>query len=122
MAFHPAQGPKATVTVVQPPGRFGSVDLDGPSARGFVEKPVGDGGWINAGFFVVSPRSLRRIPDVDCMWEAQPIDSLTRDGQLSAYRHTGFWQPMDTLRDKNRLEELWASGNAPWNVWNLPTT
>jgi glucose-1-phosphate cytidylyltransferase len=87
-----------------------------------VEKPVGDGGWINAGFFVVSPQALRRIPDVDCMWEAQPIDSLTHDGQLSAYRHTGFWQPMDTLRDKNRLEELWASGNAPWNIWNLPTT
>ena len=122
VAFHRAQGREATVTVVQPPGRFGSVDLDGPSARGFVEKPVGDGGWINAGFFVVSPKSLRRIPDVDCMWEAQPIDSLTRNGQLSAYRHTGFWQPMDTLRDKNRLEELWASGNAPWNIWNLPTT
>ena len=122
VAFHREQGREATVTVVQPPGRFGAVDLDGNSARGFVEKPMGDGGWINAGFFVVSPKALDRIPDEDCMWEAQPIESLSRDGQLSAYRHTGFWQPMDTLRDKNRLEELWTKGSAPWHIWNSPTT
>ena len=110
--------PGITVTVVQPPGRFGAVDLDGDSARGFVEKPMGDGGWINAGFFVLSPAALEHIPDEDCMWEAQPVQSLASAGQLAAYRHGGFWMPMDTLRDKEKLEELWAGGKAPWKVWN----
>jgi glucose-1-phosphate cytidylyltransferase len=118
LRFHRERGRQATVTVVQPPGRFGAVDLDGDSARGFVEKPMGDGGWINAGFFVLSPRALDHIPDEDCMWEAQPVQSLASAGELGAYRHDGFWMPMDTLRDKEKLEELWASGQAPWKVWD----
>jgi glucose-1-phosphate cytidylyltransferase len=118
LRFHRERGRQATVTVVQPPGRFGAVDLDGDSARGFVEKPMGDGGWINAGFFVLSPRALDHIPDEDCMWEAQPVQSLASAGELGAYRHGGFWMPMDTLRDKEKLEELWASGQAPWKVWD----
>jgi glucose-1-phosphate cytidylyltransferase len=115
--FHKRQGRESTVTVVQPPGRFGAVDLQGDNALGFVEKPMGDGGWINAGFFVLSPKALARIPAHDCMWEAEPVESLAHEGQLAAYRHNGFWLPMDTLRDKTRLEELWASGQAPWKMW-----
>ncbi|MES2940142.1 MAG: glucose-1-phosphate cytidylyltransferase [Pseudomonadota bacterium] len=115
--FHRASGKQATVTVVQPPGRFGSVDLDGDDVRGFVEKPVGDGGWINAGFFVLKPAALAHIPDEDCMWEGPPVQSLASAGELAAYRHSGFWLPMDTLRDKERLEELWATGSAPWKNW-----
>ncbi|MFN9472656.1 glucose-1-phosphate cytidylyltransferase [Acidovorax sp.] len=118
LAFHRAQGREATVTVVQPPGRFGSVDLNGDDVRGFVEKPIGDGGWINAGFFVLSPKALARIPAKDCMWEAEPVESLAHNGQLAAFRHAGFWQPMDTLRDKTRLEELWSANSAPWKTWN----
>lgn len=118
LAFHRAHGREATVTVVQPPGRFGAVDLKDDLALGFVEKPIGDGGWINAGFFVLSPKVLERIPEEDCMWEAQPVQSLAQAGQLGAYRHNGFWLPMDTLRDKTRLEELWASGKAPWKTWS----
>jgi glucose-1-phosphate cytidylyltransferase len=117
LTFHRAHGREATVTVVQPPGRFGAVNLDGDQVDGFVEKPVGDGGWINAGFFVLSNAVLARIPEHDCMWEGAPIESLAQSGQLAAYRHHGFWQPMDTLRDKNRLEELWASRQAPWACW-----
>lgn len=117
LRFHRKHQREATVTVVQPPGRFGAVDLEGNLARGFVEKPTGDGGWINAGFFVLSHRALDRIPSEDCMWEAAPLQSLARAGELAAYCHRGFWQPMDTMRDKERLDELWARGDAPWKVW-----
>lgn len=117
LAFHQAHGLEATVTVAQPPGRFGAVELLGNQVRRFVEKPVGDGGWINAGFFILSPRALRRIPQSDCMWEDAPIDSLASSGQLAAWRHQGFWMPMDTLREKHKLEELWSSGQAPWKTW-----
>ncbi len=117
LRFHRENGKQATVTVVQPPGRFGAVDLQGDLAKGFVEKPTGDGGWINAGFFVLNHRALDHIPEADCMWESAPLQSLASSGELAAYRHAGFWQPMDTLRDKERLEELWAGGHAPWKTW-----
>ena len=118
IAHHKSQGQQATLTAVQPPGRFGALELD---ARGgvqaFKEKPQGDGGWVNGGFFVLEPSVLERIEGDHTLWEQEPLTSLARDGQLSAYKHHGFWQPMDTLRDRNYLEELWASGKAPWKVW-----
>jgi glucose-1-phosphate cytidylyltransferase len=117
IAFHRRHGREATVTAVRPPGRFGSLLREGESVRGFVEKPRGDGGWINGGFFVLSPRAIRRIAGDHISWEGEPIASLAADDQLRAYEHTGFWQPMDTLRDKTQLEELWTSGRAPWKVW-----
>jgi glucose-1-phosphate cytidylyltransferase len=117
MRHHEAAGKLATVTVVNPPGRFGAVDIDGDTVRGFQEKAKGDGGWINAGFFVLSPQVLERIEGDQIAWEAAPLESLARDGELTAYRHPGFWQPMDTLRDKTQLEALWATGKAPWRVW-----
>lgn len=117
LAFHKNHGLEATVTVTQPPGRFGAVELDGDLARRFVEKPVGDGGWINAGFFILSPAALKRIPQLDCMWEDAPIEAISGAGQLAAWRHQGFWMPMDTLREKHKLEELWSSGQAPWKTW-----
>lgn len=117
MAFHREQGTQATVTAVQPPGRFGSLDLDRNRITGFKEKPQGDGGWINGGFFVLSPRVLNLIDGDATIWEREPLERLAREGQLAAFRHDGFWQPMDTLRDKNHLEELWERGNAPWKVW-----
>jgi glucose-1-phosphate cytidylyltransferase len=115
--FHQAGGVQATVTAVQPPGRFGSLDFDGNHVRGFKEKPVGDGGWINGGFFVLSPKVISLIADDATTWEREPLESLAKAGQLRAYQHSGFWQPMDTLRDKTQLEELWASGKAPWKTW-----
>jgi glucose-1-phosphate cytidylyltransferase len=105
------------VTTAQPPGRFGSVMLDGDRVRRFVEKPEGDGAWINAGFFVLSPRVLDYIAGDDTTWERTPLERLASEGQLSAWRHRGFFQPMDALRDKQHLEELWASGRAPWKKW-----
>jgi glucose-1-phosphate cytidylyltransferase len=117
IAFHEREGRDATVTAVRPPGRFGALDLDGAGVKGFVEKPLGDGSWINGGFFVLAPRVLDRIEGDDTVWEQAPLEGLARDGQLSAFRHEGFWQPMDTLRDKRLLEELWASGQANWKVW-----
>jgi glucose-1-phosphate cytidylyltransferase len=102
---------------VQPPGRYGALHLDGYQVGNFQEKPVGDGGWINGGYFVLEPSVLELINGDSCIWEGQPLNSLASCGQLSAYFHQGFWQPMDTLRDRQKLEELWASGSAPWKVW-----
>jgi glucose-1-phosphate cytidylyltransferase len=115
--FHRAEGCLATVTAVRPPGRFGRLDLDGNRARGFQEKPRGDGDWINGGFFVLEPAALDAIADDDTLWEKDPMQDLAAAGQLAAFRHGGFWQPMDTLRDKTLLEELWAGGRAPWKLW-----
>ena len=110
-------GRLATVTVTKPEGRFGSVEIDGDTAKAFVEKPAGDGGWINAGFFVMEPQALDAIPPVDCMWEGQPIRALAAAGKLGEWKPGGFWKPMDTLRDKESLERLWAGGQAPWKTW-----
>jgi glucose-1-phosphate cytidylyltransferase len=115
--FHRAHGKMATVTAVQPPGRYGALQMHGPRVTGFTEKPHGDGGLINGGFFVLSPRTLERIADDSTSWEAEPLTGLAADGELMAFPHTGFWQPMDTLREKNLLEELWQSGRAPWKTW-----
>ena len=117
VAFHRQYGKQATVTAVQPPGRYGALNMDGEAVRGFIEKPKGDGGWINGGFFVLSPKCLDYIVGDATSWEAEPLVKLAADGELVAFEHTGFWQPMDTLRDKNHLEELWLSGNAPWKSW-----
>ncbi len=117
IAFHRAHGKLATVTAVQPPGRYGALALAGTRVQGFAEKPRGDGGLINGGFFVLSPRCLERIVGDATPWEAEPLTGLAADGELMAYAHTGFWQPMDTLREKNLLEELWQSGRAPWKTW-----
>ncbi|WP_273819338.1 glucose-1-phosphate cytidylyltransferase [Pseudomonas asplenii] len=115
--FHRASGKLATVTAVQPPGRYGALERDGDSVRGFIEKPRGDGGWINGGFFVLSPKVLPLISGDSTVWEAEPLMGLAADGQLNAFQHDGFWHPMDTLRDKNHLEQLWQSGEAPWKQW-----
>ena len=114
--FHRGQQTLATVTAVQPPSRFGALDLAGDRVRAFAEKPGGDA-WINGGFFVLEPAVLDLIEDDATTWEHEPMERLARDGQLSAFRHRGFWQPMDTMRDKLLLEELWSSGRAPWKVW-----
>ncbi len=114
---HHQAGQQATLTAVQPPGRYGALHLDGQSVLKFQEKPDGDNAWINGGFFVVEPNVLDRIPGDACSWEAEILPQLAADGQLSAYRHNGFWQPMDTLRDRTRLEELWLAGIAPWKIW-----
>jgi glucose-1-phosphate cytidylyltransferase len=117
--FHRDHGVLATVTAVQPPGRFGTLNLrhEGSRIEEFVEKPQGDGGWVNGGFFVLEPDALDYVSGDSTVWEREPMEKLARDGQLAAYRHTGYWQPMDTLRDKMVLEEHWASGDAPWKVW-----
>ncbi len=117
ISFHKASKVKATLTATYPPGRFGALDFDGHKVRSFREKPKGDGGMINGGFFVLSPEVIDYIEDDSTMWERSPLEHLADEGQLAAYQHTGFWQPMDTLRDKTYLEELWASGQAPWKVW-----
>lgn len=115
--FHKASNVKATLTATYPPGRFGALDFDGDKVRSFREKPDGDGSMVNGGFFVLSPEVLSYIEDDSTMWERSPLERLADEGQLAAFQHTGFWQPMDTLRDKTHLEELWASGQAPWKVW-----
>jgi glucose-1-phosphate cytidylyltransferase len=115
--FHRAHGKLASITAVQPPGRYGALQMTGALVTGFTEKPRGDGGLINGGFFVLSPRCLARIGDDTTAWEVGPMSGLAADGQLMAFEHTGFWQPMDTLREKNMLEELWLAGKAPWKVW-----
>ena len=117
IAFHQQHGKLATVTAVQPPGRYGALRMAGDVVQGFTEKPRGDGGLINGGFFVLSPQVLDRIAGDNTSWEAEPLAGLAAEGQLMAYEHTGFWQPMDTLREKNLLEELWSSGKAPWKRW-----
>jgi glucose-1-phosphate cytidylyltransferase len=117
MAFHRTHGKQATVTAVQPPGRYGALDMEGNLVQGFTEKPRGEGGLINGGFFVLSPRCLARIEDDATSWELEPLSGLAADGELMAFQHHGFWQPMDTLREKNLLEQLWQSGRAPWKVW-----
>jgi glucose-1-phosphate cytidylyltransferase len=117
VAFHREQGRIATVTAVQPPGRFGALDLEGERVREFEEKPRGDGGWTNGGFFVLSPEVARYLDGDETVWEQEPMRALAREGQLASYRHRGFWQAMDTLRDRNHLERLWDSGQAPWRVW-----
>jgi glucose-1-phosphate cytidylyltransferase len=120
IAFHRREGCLATLTVTQPPGRFGNINLnlDGHHIDGVEEKPRGDGGWINSGFFVLNPGIMDYIDDDCTVWERGPMERLACDGQMNAWLHRGFWQAMDTLRDRNRLEELWASGNAPWKVWS----
>ena len=115
--FHRGHGRKATVTAVQPPGRYGALQMEQGEVAGFLEKPLGDGGWINGGFFVLSPECIDRIAGDQTTWESEPLASLARDGELMAFKHTGFWQPMDTLRDKLQLEEMWNSGQAPWKNW-----
>lgn len=117
VASHKLSGSQATLTAVQPPGRFGALNFDDNKITSFQEKPVGDGGWINGGFFVCSPAVFDHIAGDDSVWERQPLEQMAKDKNLSAFFHRGFWQPMDTLRDKNHLEELWASGQAPWKVW-----
>jgi glucose-1-phosphate cytidylyltransferase len=116
-AFHENHGADATVTAVQPAGRFGALKIDGDAVKGFQEKPSGDGGWINGGFFVLHPRVLDRVEGDSTVWEQEPLERLAADGQLHAYCHRGFWQAMDTLRDKRQLEELWVKGLAPWRQW-----
>lgn len=115
--FHAAKGKLATVTAVQPPGRFGSLNIAHERVESFAEKPAGDSGWINAGFFVLSPRVADYIDGDETAWEREPMERLAHDDELAAFLHHGFWHPMDTLRDKNYLEDLWRSGKAPWKVW-----
>jgi len=117
IAFHKSKNVKATLTAVLPPGRFGALDMLGDKVRTFKEKPKGDGGMINGGFFVLSPAVLGLLDGDDCIWERTPLETLAERGELAAYQHHGFWQAMDTLRDKTHLEELWQSGQAPWRVW-----
>ncbi len=120
VAHHRASGVQATVTATVPPGRFGALDIDfeNQRVRSFKEKPRGDGGAVvNGGFFVLSPDVIDLIEGDDTMWEQEPLETLAERGQLSVFQHTGFWQPMDTLRDRNHLEQLWAEGRAPWKVW-----
>jgi glucose-1-phosphate cytidylyltransferase len=115
--FHEKHGKLATVTAVQPPGRYGALNRDNDLVTGFVEKPKGDGGWINGGFFVLSPKCIDYIDSDDTAWEQRPLKDIALKGELMAYEHKDFWQPMDTLREKNLLEELWGSGKAPWKNW-----
>lgn len=117
IAFHYQHKKRATVTAVQPPGRYGALTCNGDTVTGFTEKPRGDGGMINGGFFVLSPDCLNLIESDQSSWEDKPLSRLAESNQLMAFEHHGFWQPMDTLRDKNQLEQLWASGNAPWKIW-----
>jgi glucose-1-phosphate cytidylyltransferase len=117
IAFHKQHGKWATVTAVQPPGRYGALQLNGRQVASFTEKPRGDGGLINGGFFILSPKCLDFIGGDGSSWEGAPLARLAAEGQLMAFEHDGFWQPMDTLRDKNHLENLWQSGKAPWKVW-----
>jgi glucose-1-phosphate cytidylyltransferase len=115
--LHSKEGRLATVTATQPPGRFGAIDYQDNRVTKFQEKPIGDGGWINGGFFVLSPQVGAYIKDDETVWEQEPMQKLAAENELSVYFHHGFWQPMDTLRDKRQLEDLWATGKAPWKVW-----
>lgn len=117
LAFHRQQSTLATVTAVQPPGRFGALDMEQNKIIRFDEKPHGDGSWVSGGFFVLSPAVIDYIDGDQTAWEKEPLESLAKDGQLAAYKHDGFWKPMDTQRDKVFLEDLWRSGKAPWKIW-----
>lgn len=117
LAFHKEHGRLATVTAVQPPGRFGALVLDGAAVKGFKEKPVGDGGWINGGFFVLSPKVGDYIEGDTTVWEREPMENLARDQEMQAWFHRGFWQPMDTLRDQRELDAMWSDNAAPWKIW-----
>lgn len=117
LAFHREHGRLATVTAVRPPGRYGALDTTGGSVKGFTEKPRGDGALINGGFFVLSPKVIPYIAEDSTSWEAAPLETLASEGELMAFEHLGFWQPMDTLREKTLLEDLWNSGRAPWKTW-----
>jgi len=117
IAFHKSHGKLATVTAVRPPARYGALQLEGSEVQGFIEKPEGEGGFINGGFFVLSPRVIDRIDNDFTSWEGEPLMGLAREGELQAFFHEGFWQPMDTLRDKVQLESMWQSGNPPWKSW-----
>lgn len=116
--FHQQHQKLATVTAVQPPGRYGALNMHGHVVSGFTEKPKGDGGWINGGFFVLSPDCINYIQNDKSSWESEPLTKLAHEGHLMAFEHSGFWQPMDTLRDKNALEDLWQTNQAPWKVWD----
>ncbi len=118
IAFHKQHGALATVTAVPPPKRFGQLSIENSKVSQFKEKPDPEGGWINGGFFVLSPKIAQYLTDDTTIWEREPLERLSEDGELHAYRHYGFWQPMDTLRDKNYLEGLWSGGAAPWKVWS----
>ncbi|WPB58071.1 glucose-1-phosphate cytidylyltransferase [Xylophilus sp. GOD-11R] len=118
IAFHKEHGKAATLTATFPPGRFGALDMEDGRVRSFREKPKGDGAMINGGYFVLSPKVLSKLRDDSTTWEQEPLNTLAEEGELMAYEHHGFWQPMDTLRDKHHLEELWSSGKAPWKVWS----
>ena len=115
--FHKNNKTISTITAVQPPGRFGMLDITGNKITSFKEKPPGDGNWINGGFFVLEPKVFDYIEGDSTVWERKPLEKLAAENQLAAYKHSGFWQPLDTLRDKNSLEELWNSKKAPWNIW-----
>ena len=115
--LHRKEGRLATVTATQPPGRFGALTYEGSKVTGFQEKPQGDGGWINGGYFVLSPKVGDYIEGDATVWEQEPMERLAADNQLSVYFHDGFWQPMDTLRDKRQLEDMWSKGTAPWKTW-----
>ena len=117
LKFHEQKNTLATVTAIQPRGRFGGLDIEGDKVEKFLEKPAGDGRWINGGFFVCEPEVINRIDDDQTIWEREPLEGLAADGQLSVWKHNGFWAAMDTLRDKQHLENLWAKGNAPWKIW-----
>jgi glucose-1-phosphate cytidylyltransferase len=117
IAFHKRHGKLATVTAVQPPGRYGALILEGTRVKGFQEKPQGDGGWINGGFFVLNPSVMKLIDGDQTSWEGPPLETIANTGQLESFEHRGFWQPMDTLRDKTQLEEMWSKGKAPWKKW-----
>jgi glucose-1-phosphate cytidylyltransferase len=118
VAYHRKHGKAATLTATYPPGRFGALDIHDGAVRSFKEKPKGDGALINGGFFVLAPSVLRHLEDDSTVWEREPLQRLAEDGELMSFQHDGFWQPMDTLRDKVYLEELWDSGNAPWKQWD----
>jgi len=115
--FHKSHGLLATMTAVQPPGRFGALNIKDNQIQSFLEKPQGDGGWINGGFFVLNPKVFDLIDDDETIWERKPLEALAKEKQLQAFFHKDFWQPMDTLRDKNHLEDLWVNNQAPWKVW-----
>jgi glucose-1-phosphate cytidylyltransferase len=118
IAFHRSHGKAATLTATYPPGRFGALDIQNGQVKSFKEKPRGDGAFINGGFFVLAPKVLSLLDSDQTIWEQEPLMQLAQQGELMAYQHTGFWQPMDTLFDKNTLEKLWSSGTAPWKKWD----